>query len=294
MITGHDVAMMGDKYIGEPYSKVDCQQLWENCIRDAGLSVNLAGSNAWYRKIRSEGWVGSPEECAKRFGRIPQGAALFILSQDGKEPAKYQKDGMGNASHIGVYTGRTENQMMACAREKCGNDLAALRALNEKAAHGSGAIHGSSSRGCVATSSFSGKTIRGGWNCVGLWDRIDYGTSGQHNDQTEVMSMQMIVSSDNGGGVNLRAEKRTSSALLTTIPEGATVDATSVDDTWSRTTYAGQSGYCMSKYLIPASESAEPDSFVRTLTAQEYNKLGEMADRLEKDVAFLRSIAGVG
>lgn len=294
MIAGTDVAMMGDKYIGEPYSKIDCQQLWESCIHDAGLSVNLAGSNAWYRKIRAEGWVGTPEECKARFGHIPQGAALFILGHDGKEPAKYQGDGLGNASHIGVYTGRTEDQMMAFARSQCGDDLSALRALNLKCAHGSGAIHGSSSRGCVATSSFSGRTIKGGWNCVGLWNRIDYGITNQNNEPTEVMKMQMIVSSENGGGVNLRAEKRTNSALLATIPEGTTLEASRVDDTWCRATYAGQTGYCMSRFLVPASESAEPDGFVRTLTTEEYSQLSDLRDQLEAGVALLKTIVGVG
>lgn len=303
MISGDKLALMGDKYIGIPYTKIDCQQLWENALADAGLSVNLPGSNAWYRKIRSEGWVGTPEECKAKFGRIPPGAALFILKQDGGEPAKYKADGLGNASHIGLYTGRTEAQMMATAQAAC-KTKEELRALNKKAAHGSGAIAGSSVRGCVATSNFSGKTIRGGWNCVGLWNKIDYGLIGQQNTSTEVVKMKMIVMTDNGGGVNLRAQKSTGSALVAKIPEGATVEAAAVDSVWHKVTYAGRTGYCMSRFLVAASEGAEPATstdlqastpgYTKTLTTAEFGQVCEIRDQLLEMYNTLKQIVGVG
>lgn len=141
------VSMQGDKYLGTPYTTMDCQAFAERCLKDAGLDKNLAGSNAWYRECRKNGWVGSPEDCRRKFGKIPKGAFLFIHKFDGGEVKKGYKDGLGNASHMGLYTGR-----------------------------GKGAIHSSSSRGCVAESAFSGKTIpNGGWNTVGLWNKLDYG-----------------------------------------------------------------------------------------------------------------------
>ncbi len=138
-----DLALAGEKYLGRSYQEMDCQAFVEQCLRNVGISLNLAGSNAWYRKMT---WVGSPEECRQKFGSVPIGAFLFILASDGKEPAKYREDGIGNASHIGIRTGR-----------------------------GDGAIHSSQTRGCVAESVFRDKTIRGGWNRVGLWDELDYG-----------------------------------------------------------------------------------------------------------------------
>ena len=142
--TGASLAAAGDFYLGRSYAEMDCQAFVERCLRDVGISLNLAGSNAWYRKMT---WVGSPEECRKEFGSVPVGAFLFILETDGKEPEKYRKDGIGNASHIGLRTGK-----------------------------GDGAIHSSKSKGCVAYSVFKDKMIRnGGWNRVGLWDEIDYG-----------------------------------------------------------------------------------------------------------------------
>ena len=134
---------MGDKYIGRTYSQMDCQAFVEQCLADAGLSVDLPGSNAWYRTMT---WVGTPEECRAMFGSIPVGAFLFILEQNGREPEKYKADGIGNASHIGLYIGRE-----------------------------SGAIHSSYSRNGVCYSYFAGSTINGGWNRVGLWNELDYG-----------------------------------------------------------------------------------------------------------------------
>ena len=141
--TGEALAKAGEKYLGRKYGEMDCQAFAERCLRDVGVNLNLAGSNAWYRKMT---WVGTPEECRARFGVIPNGAFLFILEQDGGEPAKYRKDGIGNALHMGIKTGT-----------------------------GEGAIHSSKSRGCVCTSVFRDKSINGGWNRVGLWDAIDYG-----------------------------------------------------------------------------------------------------------------------
>ena len=157
--SAEEFSRAGDKYLGRAYSEMDCQKFVEKCMADVGLRIDLAGANAWYRKMS---WVGSPEECVRRFGCVPKGALLFILEKDGKEPAKYRGDGKGNASHIGIKTGR-----------------------------GEGAIHSSSSRGCVAQSKFRDKTIpNGGWNRVGLWDRFTYGTTvdgylGHNGDQEQ-------------------------------------------------------------------------------------------------------------
>lgn len=139
-----EFAAQAAKYLSTPYAEMDCQALMEAMLRDIGICKNWAGSNAMYRDMA---WVGTPEECKKRFGCIPVGAWLFILEQDGNEPNKYKADGIGNASHVGVKTGE-----------------------------GLGAIHASASRGEVAESKFADKTIpNGGWNRVGLCKLLDYG-----------------------------------------------------------------------------------------------------------------------
>lgn len=143
-VAAADVARAARAYLGRSYAEMDCQQLWENCLADAGLRRNLRGSNAWYRRMD---WTGTPEACRKRFGRIPTGACLFILLHDGGEVRRGYRDGLGNAAHMGVYTGR-----------------------------GPGAIHASQSRGAVCESAFRGRTVPGGgWNRVGLWRALTYG-----------------------------------------------------------------------------------------------------------------------
>ena len=173
MINGKNLAEAGFRYLGVSYSQMDCQAFVEQCLRDCGMEKNLAGSNAWFREVYHNGAVLTPEECVRQFGCVPAGAFLFILTQDGGEPAKYHGDGLGNASHIGIATGR-----------------------------GEGAIHSSASRGCVAESKFRGKTINGGWNRVGLWNRVayDYGEG-----ESGVAVNHAVVWAANGRPVNTRS-----------------------------------------------------------------------------------------
>ena len=75
-----ELLKVSPKYLGTPYSKMDCQAFVEKCLSDIGIHDNLPGSNAWYRRMT---WVGTPEECKTSFGKIPEGAFLFILKSDG-------------------------------------------------------------------------------------------------------------------------------------------------------------------------------------------------------------------
>ncbi len=228
--TALDFSMQGDQYIGTPYSVMDCQAFVERCMLDVGLVYDLPGSNAWYRRMT---WVGSPEECKARFGAIPKGAILYILEHDGKEPEQYKRDGIGNASHMGIYIERL-----------------------------SGAINSSKSRGGVAYSEFHGQSIPGGWNRIGLWDQFDYGdkinsilNGGTGGSQSMAENADVaIVHSANGQGVNMRSQKSTGSNRIMTIPEGAEVLVVDNDGIWSSIEYDGKHGYAMSMYLMPVEQ----------------------------------------
>ena len=57
MISAEEFSKAGSKYLGRPYDRkqpggMDCQDFYEQCLKDCGLSMDLGGSNAWYRKIR--------------------------------------------------------------------------------------------------------------------------------------------------------------------------------------------------------------------------------------------------
>lgn len=229
-ISAEAYSKIGLQYIGMPYDKMDCQEFIEQCMRDLGLNRDLAGSNAWYREMT---WVGSPEECKKKFGCIPNGALLYILEQDGNEPDKYKPDGIGNASHIGIKTGKGDAAFQL-----------------------EGAIHSSKTKGMVCQSKFDDKTINGGWNRVGLWNRFDYGekinrllNGEQPAEEEETVLYFAIVDSENDKGVNFRKEKDTSKGYIATIPEGTELPVYEDDGTWSRVMYKNQEGYVMSKYL---------------------------------------------
>ena len=215
-ISAIDFSLAGDKYLGRSYEEMDCQAFVEKCMADVGYRRDLGGSNSWYRECMKQGWTGTPEECMKQFGSVPKGALLFILEPVGpKTPAKFRNDGVGDVTHMGIVTGR-----------------------------GDGAIHSSSSRGCVATSKFKGKTVpNGGWNRIGLLPVFDYGTTvnwvldhiglvgtgeswGRSSSDSSLMSqggmspvtypsnsnqpikeettMNAIIQADNGGSVKLR------------------------------------------------------------------------------------------
>ena len=242
----------GDKYIGRRYSEMDCQAFVERCMRDCGLYMDLAGSNAWYREVMKHGWVGSPEGCIRTFGQVPKGALLFILKTDGKEPGKYRGDGIGNASHIGICIQRHD-----------------------------GAINSSSSKGQVCYSKFANKSINGGWNRVGLYDRFSYGKSidwmlehigigeappeGVKEDET--MEMEAVVTAPRAGEtVNMR--KSPGGDLICRLPDGERVKLTGAtaktdEGEWSRISARGMAGWMMSQFLtaddsgIPAEDPAE-------------------------------------
>lgn len=228
MTKASDVAAAAPKYLGRKYSEMDCQAFVEKCLEDAGMAKNLAGSNAWYRAMT---WTGSPEECVRIFGCVPVGAFLFILKQDGGEPGKYKSDGIGNASHIGIYT---------CT--------------------GKGAVHSSASKGMVCESAFNWKTIpNGGWNRVGLLSDLSYG---DHIDKIlgggkmpvfdDPITMVVYRSQEARAGsstVNVRSGPTVANSVLFKIPFDTMVEAYEENGGFTRIKCAQGEGYIMSSFL---------------------------------------------
>ena len=268
MIDGKELARSGCKYIGTPYSKVDCQKLWEKMLADCGLTMDLGGSNSWYRYIQQHGWVGTPEECKKQFGCVPQGATLFIREDvSPSTPEQFRNDGIGDITHMGDYTAMTGAEMCDLAIEAgIGNA--------DNYNFGNGAIHSSSSRGAVCTSKFSGKTIpNGGWNRVGLFtEKVSYPGI---NDPVSpdpppepVGPEYATVFAESGSTVKMRAKPSTSCGLYWDVPIGSEVVvngwdvATDKNDRkWSRITWAGQDGYMMSQFLQVKDEGPSADTW---------------------------------
>ena len=236
---------------GMTLSGMDCQGLCEYLLIRCGIprkECNLAGSNAHYRACV---WTGTPEDCRQRFGRIPAGAWLFILRSDGREPEKYHGDGVGNASHMGVYLGP-----------------------------GDGALQAAASRGRVDVGDFNGNSGSGGWNRVGLCKWVNYGlsepdgqegtTDGSWEDagtaltepakaqpeesHATVFSDWAQVSTPDGNPVKLRAKPSRKSDLYWKVPNGAAVLVEGLLDaegtTWARARYGSRRGFIMSEFII--------------------------------------------
>jgi len=290
-ISAMDFSLAGDKYLGRSYEEMDCQAFVEKCMADVGYPRDLGGSNSWYRECMKNGWVGSPEECTKEFGSVPKGALLFILEPvSASTPAKFRNDGIGDVTHMGIVTGRNE-----------------------------GAIHSSSSRGCVATSKFKGKTIpNGGWNRIGLLSVFDYGTTvnwvldhiglGGTTEQPsqqptkEEPTMNVIIHADNGGPVKLRQSndpKRSGYSIWEEIPSGTKAEVLQSGENWSRIRVGSRTGWMMSKFLVADDSSipAEPDLTddpVETEPANEdalellseiYSVLHDLCEKIERTIA---------
>ena len=242
-ISAEQFSQEGDKYLGRSYEEMDCQEFYERCLADAGGKMDLKGSNAWYREFLKNGWAGSPEACKAKFGSIPKGATLFIHAYDGGEEERGYHDGLGNASHIGIKTGR-----------------------------GKGAIHSSYSRGCVAESDFHDKTIpNGGWNMVGLHTMFTYGAaidellanekgggSGGDDDKgdDEHGGEGMYTAYIRGGNENkpINIRKKPNGDLQEQLPQGSMVTVLSEEDGWCKIEYQigkrQYTGYVMSQFVV--------------------------------------------
>lgn len=264
------------KFLGVPYSDLDCQAFVEKCLSEIGIRENLAGSNTWYRHMT---WVGTPEECKASFGKIPPGVFLFILERDGKEPEKYKTDGIGNASHIGIYTGLSGAEMCDIAISDGIVDA-------ERYNFGNGAIHSSQSRGCVCTSKFTGKTINGGWNRVGLWDKLSYDINIPGEPEEGVTPVTAKVNGPNGETVFLRTKPSSQASWICRVPTGSEVETGESKNGWTAISYNGQKGYMMSKYLAPAGSDPEQDATVPVQRSwlvslrQQATDLGKQIDQL--------------
>ena len=283
-ISAEQFSLQGDKYLGRSYDEMDCQEFYERCAEDAGLKKDLKGSNAWYREFQKNGWVGTPESCKVQFGSVPKGATLFIHAYDGGEEKRGYHDGLGNASHIGIKTGR-----------------------------GKGAIHSSASRECVAESEFHDKTIpNGGWNMVGLHPWFSYGekadrilaeivagdggsSSGGEEEPMPMNETATVVLPAGAGGttVNMRKKADQNAALVVRVPVGSSVIITEDLGKWCAITYDRYSGYMMSNYLEYDGQGGESD-FAVTLTAEEYERVDRALLAIEEAVDTIGSIVGRG
>lgn len=136
---------------GHSYAEMDCQAFIEYCVNSCGGRMAYAGSNAMYRS--SAVYLATIAN-AKAEGKLVPGAGLLIVEEvSAGTPAKYRGDGLGDATHVGLYVGE--------------------RALVDVDSRGKSrvcnVVHSGSTMGRVA-----GSTLQNGWTHVILFREIDY------------------------------------------------------------------------------------------------------------------------
>lgn len=228
---------------GETLSGLDCQGLIEFVVRDLGGRMSYRGSNDMLRnactRVEPLG-AASPEP----------GCVLFIVKHDGGEPSHYN-DGLGNASHVGWYTGGRHE-----------------------------VVHASSSRGRVAPS-----TLKNGWTHIGWLKAVQYNQP--QSTVNEVTPMKTaVVHAESGDTVRMRKFPATQDIALANVPVGTTVGVLDQQGEWWRITHGGLTGWMMSKFLTaPVDDPPAPIDRMALLT-----ELEGISKRLTTIIGALREV----
>ena len=232
------------------YQEMDCQALIEQAVRNVGGQMDYRGSNDM---ARNAAWLGTLEN-ARAEGKLAPGALLFIHEDDESGlPARYQGDGFGDFSHVGMYVGEnalTDTDKQGKRRE-C--DV----------------VHSSQSMGRVC-----GSTLQNGWTHVGLAQEIDYGaevkpgvtlgaeigTEGEVSGAAEPVlgdaksAFSAVVRTPDGNPVKLRKRACKTENLYWKVQSGETVLVERQKGEWSLVTAICTDGvrrraWMMSRYL---------------------------------------------
>lgn len=190
-----------------PYTDMDCQRFVRHCITALGGTAAYRGSNDMYRNACTAIY---PLAQAQAQNLLRPGQYLFIVEpQSATTPAAYQGDGLGDATHIGYYTG----------------DPAAE------------AVHSSQSRGIVTAT-----TLSAGWTHMGIPKDITFAQPAPA--ATPPADHTWVTVTTQSGGLNLR--KTPGGAYMLSIEQGTRllVEATKTHagTPWAQVTHtrAGQ------------------------------------------------------
>ena len=190
----------------------DCQGFIEAVVRKLGGVLSVRGSNDMIRNACD--YVLPLKEA-----KLQPGCVLFIVRQDGNEPEQYKGDGIGNASHVGWYTGGRHE-----------------------------VVHASASNGKVAPS-----TIRNGWTHAGWLKEVDYGEA-QADPAAPTLPAMTVAYIDLPADENVfhRISPKAGSKWWGRIRGQEQVELVSVKDGWARVRYGGHDGYVKDEFVVRA------------------------------------------
>ncbi|GHV28119.1 hypothetical protein FACS18948_6650 [Clostridia bacterium] len=232
---------------GASRTGADCQGFVKACIAETGGKVAYSGSNAMFRAcLKAGAWWTFAE--AKKQGKIVQGALPFMWDSDGGEVARGYKDGLGNASHVGIYVGLSSQVWSVDASE---------------------------SAGCVRT-----RTERDAphvWTHIGWLPEIEYTKEKEEqampNESAGMPAGKYIVIADSGATVNMRsAPSDKTDNRIALIPVGDTVNVLeSAGNGWVKAEWKGKRGYIRAAFMVPDGEQD-----VETIPKPEPSQSAEM------------------
>lgn len=260
-ITGIQAAIEAERAVTQNppilYEHEDCQRFVKNTVLRAGGEIDeYTGSNDMYRNACSE---IVPLAIAK----LSPGMVLFIVKHDDGEPAKYKADGLGNASHIGWYTG-------------------GMYAV----------VHSSATRGQVAAS-----TLKNSWTHAGYLKALTYNSAGEpvKPDPPQGTAYINLPADKN---VFHRISPKTSSPWWGRINGQEMVDVISVSGEWTRVKWGGHDGYVANDF-ITFTAPAEPAQIDDDEPRGDQILIGELVGlktqinaKLDELIAAARKVAG--
>lgn len=112
-ITGHFFAQVAYSFrdSGYTYEEYDCIGFVNLVRTTAGVPTLAHGTNTLWRDPDDLYYKDTYTNAISRFGHLPQGCLLFrIKSEDDPTynvppiPPQYYMDGIGNVTHVGIYT----------------------------------------------------------------------------------------------------------------------------------------------------------------------------------------------
>lgn len=129
----------------------------------------------------------------------------------------------------------------------------------------------------------------GKWKYGGRLKGIDYGTTQEETDMSEVkMQETRNKATVTGGRLSLRQAPSKTADRLAWIPNGTRLDVTGQGDGWCAVTYDTIPGYVMERYLILDGETEEKPK----TDAERLEALENQAAEFERRIAALEGGAG--
>lgn len=201
---------------GKDLRGMDSSGFIEYCLKQHGVTCSFSGTNDLYRELGPE---CIPLKQAIREKKVVPGAILLHVADDGGEPDKYKRDGLGNCDYALIAISSTKG------------------------------VYPSQKRGCMIETKI--EPVRGKANKVLLCKHIDYGFSGESDSAGSSPSNDDVYTT---AKLNMRKTPSLQGEKITSIPKGAEIKLLEYDGEWSRVKYSERPGlwhigWCASEYL---------------------------------------------